>query len=194
MTNIGIYVTFQDMRKFIIFSVIITLAIYGCSTLPKKKVALTHGMSQEEVIAAWANPGKKVSVGATSEGYPVEVWEYDKATLSWLKKTDYFILIFVDGELYSWADNDPSFAVSELTELGVLKQEYIDFGLQDYQRRLRESAEQAEQTRKTMETLRSYQNYKNTQMQIQNQQRMRIFQQPPLNTTPLRAPNRTNRQ
>lgn len=194
MTNIGIYATFQAMRKIIIFSVIITLAVYGCSTLPKKKVNLAHGMSQEEVIAAWATPGKKVSVGATPEGYPVEVWEYDKNTLSWLKKTDYFILIFVDAELYSWADNDPSFAVSELTELGVLKQEYVDFGLQDYQRRLRESAEQAEQTRKTMETLRSYQNYKNTQMQIHNQQQMRIFQQPPLNTSPLRMPTRTNRQ
>lgn len=186
-----ICVTFADMKRLFLLCVILTL-LCGCSKMQKHQIPLEHGMAKEDVISIWGKPSSRAPVGTTREGYPVEVWEYNKKTLKWLKKSEYIIIIFVDEELYGWKANDPKFAFSELTDLGVLKVDYSDYSLREYQRQLRDAAEQAQQTQRTMETIRNYQNYKNTQMHMRTQQQMHLFQKPPNIISPKFAP-KTNR-
>ena len=116
-------------------------------------------------------------VGKTPRNnYPVEVWAYYGKSKG-KKPEEEYLLIFVDGELYKWAKDDPKFVMTELAQLGVISREAQQFGTAEYQRRLREAAEKAEQTRRAMDIIRTFQNYENTRLSIESYNQMRILQQ-----------------
>ncbi len=155
---------------------IICLITCGCAAPGKKLPSLEHGFTRENVTQLWGNPTQKSTVGRTRDNYSVEVWEYyKKKSLS--KKEETYILIFVDGELYSWAVNNPAFAFKELAKLGVLRFDPLTFEAQQNQLRLQSITEQAQQTRKTMEIIRTYQDINNTRLQLLDQQQRRILHQ-----------------
>jgi len=164
--------------------IILVLLCSGCGTLKKKTAQLEHGMPTAKIVELWGQPTEKIKAGTTPKNYPVEVWGYYRKGIPPFGKDEDLILIFVDGELYSWAVNDPEFIFKELSELEVFKTDPSEFGLMQYQKSLRESTNQAIQTQKTMDVIRSYQLHRNTQINIQTMQQMRILQQQQLHKPP----------
>ncbi|MFH2138946.1 MAG: hypothetical protein ABII88_10645 [Candidatus Omnitrophota bacterium] len=164
------------MRRFITILILIAFTSAGCATAQKKKPALENGFTMEQVVQLWGEPSTKAPVGMTRDKYPVEVWDY-KEKGSLFKKDKIISLIFVDGELYSWAEDNPGAIMDELQKLGVISTEYTDFDMQHYQQWLRSITEEAIRTKQTLDTVNTYQNSQRIQMQIQHQQQMRILQQ-----------------
>ncbi len=137
-------------------------------------------------------------VALTPNNYAVEVWEYYRKGVPAFRKEEDAILIFVDGELYQWAINDPEFVFKTLVELGVLPPEESEPAFLEYQRSLQKSAEEAVRAQKTLETLRAYEQYKNTQMQLQTMQQLQTIRQqqivPPPPLPPVQPPVRQQKQ
>lgn len=168
----------KGMRKNAFFAIIIMLFLCsGCATLHKKTAQLECGLTMDKVIALWGQPKDTIKVGLTPNNYSVEVWEYSRKGVPAVKKDEDAVLIFVDGELYQWAINDPEFVFKTLVELGVLQPEESEPGLIEYQRSLQKSAEEAVQTQRTLEIIRAYEQFKNTQMQIQTMQQLQTIRQ-----------------
>ena len=187
----------RHMREKTILAIIMLLFVCpGCATLHTKSAQLENGLSMEKISALWGRPNDTIKVGLTPDNYVVEVWEYRRKAFSLFRKEEDAVLIFVDGELYQWAINDPEFIFKTLVQLGVLKPNELDMGLSEYQRSLRNSAEEAVRTQKTLEIIRSYENFKNTQMQIQTMQQLQTIRQqqilPP--PQPVQQPVRPQRQ
>lgn len=160
------------------------LVLPGCAGQQPKLPDLSPGISQQQVLSLWGQPKERVMVGKTPRNnYPVEVWAY-YGNPKGKKPGEEYLLIFVDGELYKWAKDDPKFVMIELAELGVISREAQQFGMAEYQRRLREAAEKADQTRRALDIIRTFQNYENTRLQIDGYNQMRILQQQQLRPVP----------
>jgi len=155
----------------------------GCATLKTKTSKLSHGLSQAEVISIWGEPKEKVKLGLSKNNYPVEAWEYYQKPIPFFRKQQDCVLIFVDGELYSWVIDDPEAIFKLMVGLGVFKEQFSEFSFQQYQKSLQDSANQAIEIKKNMDIIRSYQLYQNTQRNLQTIRQMRTLQyqqmQPP---------------
>lgn len=158
---------------FLIFSLILP----GCTTMKKKSSEFSHGMTQAQILELWGNPEEKTKVGLSKNNYPVEVWTYHQKALALFRREEYCVLIFVDGELYSWAINEPEFLFAELVKLGTLKPGTTDFTRTQNQKSMQDAVNQAEQTRKMMEVIRTYHFFQNTQRDIQTMQNIRNMRQ-----------------
>ncbi|MFH1094024.1 MAG: hypothetical protein V1739_07730 [Candidatus Omnitrophota bacterium] len=144
--------------------------------MKKKSSVFAHGMTEAQVIELWGQPAEKVKVGLSKNNYPVEVWTYHQKALALLRKEEYCVLIFVDGELYNWAINEPDFIFQELVKLGTLKPGATDFTRSQDQKSMQDAANQAEQTRKMMEVIRTYNFFQNTQRDMQTMQDIKTMQ------------------
>ncbi len=134
-------------------------------------------MTKAQVIELWGAPEEKVKIGVTKNNYPVEVWTYHQKALTLFRKEEYCVLIFVDGELYNWAINEPELIFQELVKLGALKPGATDLTRMQNQKSLQDAVNQIEQTRKMMEVIRTYHFFQNTQRDIQTMQNIRIMHQ-----------------
>ncbi|MFH1062716.1 MAG: hypothetical protein V1747_07540 [Candidatus Omnitrophota bacterium] len=182
------------MKKFLCVFILFGFILGSCA--PRAKMPqLQNSLSLSSVIELWGDPKEKIQVGTTSQNYPVELWKYSfKKNSSISGNQEEWVLIFVDSELYFWAEDDPDKIFKELVNLGVYDQEQIE--LLENKASLQNTATKTEENRKTMEIIRTYQFYQNTQMQIQTQQlmqtirRQQIYIPPPLPPAPPAKPIR----
>ena len=184
------------MKKLFFLLFPFLLLSLGCAAGRYKSASLVSQIGQNELIKLWGDPIQKVNIGYTPDNKLVEIWEYYEKGFLFFKKDSDYILIFLEGKLYSWAVNDPTFVFRQLTELGVLKPDAGGYD-QQYLQMLRTTAEQAEQTRKTLEIIRTYQNFNTTRQQLieqQNQQQRFFLQQRQLNIpAPPKQPEKINK-
>ncbi len=156
------------MRIRALYVILVLILFAGCARAPVRP-ELKTGLSEKTVIELWGPPVFRTLLGRTARHkYPVEVWEYtDK------KDEVVYSLIFVDGELFSWAGNDPEFVLRELAALEVIREKPL-FDNDQYQQQLRTMTEEAERTRRTLDTLRAIENNNIIQRQQQQQNLLQI--------------------
>lgn len=166
----------KNSRFYISVLLIITLILPGCATLKKKSSVFAHGMTKNQIIDAWGQPEEKVKVGMSKNNYPVEIWTYHSKALTFLRKEEYCVLIFVDDELYKWAINEPELIFQELVKLGALKPGETSFTQGQSQKSMLDAVNQAQETRRLMEIIRTYNFFQNTQRDLQTMQDIKTMQ------------------